>query len=42
MNQGWKMVPLGEMLVQDKHYVTELEPREYPKLSVRLYGKGVV
>ena len=28
------------MLVQGKHYVTELEPREYPKLSVRLYGKG--
>lgn len=36
------MLPLGEVLVQDQRYVTQLEPREYLKLSVKLYGKGVV
>lgn len=35
-------VELGEVLVQDTAYVTELEPRAYKKLSVRLYGRGVV
>jgi len=35
-------IPLSEVLVQDKKYVGELEPRPYPKLSVKLYGKGVV
>ncbi|MCP4164578.1 MAG: hypothetical protein GY759_01645 [Chloroflexi bacterium] len=35
-------VPLGEVLVQDKNYVTQLEPRLYPKLSVKLYGRGAV
>ena len=42
MSFGWPAVPLGEILVQDQRYVTQLEPREYPKLSVKLYGKGVV
>jgi type I restriction enzyme S subunit len=41
MSNAWPMVPLGEVLVQDREYVTTLEPREYPKLSVKLYGKGV-
>jgi len=44
MSEGTKypLVPLSEVLVQDKEYITELEPRLYPKLSVKLYGKGVV
>jgi type I restriction enzyme S subunit len=44
MSEGKKypLVPLSEVLVQDKEYITELEPRLYPKLSVKLYGKGVV
>ena len=41
MTNGWDMVPLGEVLVQDREYVSTLELREYPKLSVKLYGKGV-
>lgn len=41
MSQDWPMVPLGEMLVQDREYIAAPEPREYPKLSVKLYGKGV-
>ncbi len=41
MSRTWPEVPLGEVLVQDREYVTTLEPREYPKLSVKLYGKGV-
>lgn len=41
MNTRWPLVPLEEMLVQDKRYVDRPEPRTYPKLSVKLYGKGV-
>jgi type I restriction enzyme S subunit len=36
------VVPLGKVLSHNKEYITTLEPREYPKLSVKLYGKGVV
>ena len=41
MANGWKTVPLAQVLRQDTNYVTELEPITYPKLSVKLYGKGV-
>jgi type I restriction enzyme, S subunit len=42
MTNGWQTVQLGEVLTQDTNYVTELEPKTYPKLSVKLYGKGAV
>jgi len=42
MTSGWQTVQLYEVLKQDTNYVTELEPKTYPKLSVKLYGKGVV
>lgn len=42
MGEGWPLVPLAEVLVQDRSYVDAPEPREYPKLSVKLYGRGVV
>ncbi|MGQ0600609.1 MAG: restriction endonuclease subunit S [Anaerolineales bacterium] len=38
----WPRVPLAQVLRQDMQYITELEPRPYPKLSVKLYGRGVV
>ena len=41
MANDWKTVPLAQVLQQDTNYVTELEPITYPKLSVKLYGKGV-
>ena len=41
MSQRWPMVPLGEVLAQDREYIAAPEPRDYPKLSVKLYGKGV-
>jgi len=41
-SEKYPLIPLSEVLVQDKEYTTELEPRLYPKLSVKLYGKGVV
>jgi len=34
-------VALGEVLAQDRAYIDEPEPREYLKLSVKLYGRGV-
>lgn len=37
----WPMVPLGKVLRQYKDYVNAPEPRTYPKLSVKLYGRGV-
>jgi len=41
-NNGWPLVPLGEVLTHYREYIDRPEPRQYPKLSVRLYGKGVV
>jgi type I restriction enzyme, S subunit len=42
MNREWPMVSLGELLIQDKTYIESPEVKTYPKLSVKLYGKGVV
>lgn len=42
MKQTMDIVKLGEILSQDTQYVQDLEPRTYPKLSVKLYGRGVV
>lgn len=42
MSTGCPSVALGEVLRQDTQYVHALEPRQYPKLSVKLYGRGVV
>ena len=39
---AWPQVPLGEALTQHTAYICAPEPREYAKLSVKLYGKGVV
>jgi len=36
------MVELAEVLTQDRDYIAAPEARTYPKLSVKLYGKGVV
>ena len=35
----YPLVPLAEVLTQDQSYVTELDSRPYPKLSVKLYGR---
>lgn len=37
----WPLVPLGELLRQYKEYIEVPEAKIYPKLSVKLYGKGV-
>jgi type I restriction enzyme S subunit len=42
MSKAYPMVPLGEVLTLYQEYINEPEPRSYPKLSVKLYGKGVV
>jgi type I restriction enzyme, S subunit len=42
MSQPWPMVSLGEVLSQYHKYIEAPEPRPYPKLSVKLYGKGVI
>lgn len=42
MKQTWPLVSLGDVLRQDKCYLAEPEDRPYKKLSVKLYGKGVV
>jgi len=40
--KAWPKVVLGEVLKQDFQYLSEPEPRLYPKLSVKLYGRGVI
>jgi len=42
MNRQWPKVRLGELLTLCQEYIDAPESRVYPKLSVRLYGKGVV
>ena len=42
MNMTWPKVKLGDVLLQDTNYIDAPKAREYPKLSVKLYGKGVV
>lgn len=38
----WPRALLGDVLQQDLLYCPEPEPRLYPKLSVKLYGRGAV
>ena len=38
----WPVVPLEEVLKQYEDYIDAPEPRPYLKLSVKLYGRGVV
>jgi len=42
MTAPWPKVALGEVLTHYQDYIDAPEPKVYPKLSVRLYGKGVV
>jgi type I restriction enzyme S subunit len=42
MSRDWPVVKLDEVIKQDTNYVYELVPKMYPKLSVKLYGRGVV
>ena len=42
MSTHWPHVRLGEVLSHYTDYISAPEPREYRKLSVKLYGKGVV
>lgn len=39
---SYPQVPLGKVLVQYCEYIESPEFRTYPKLSVKLYGRGVV
>jgi type I restriction enzyme, S subunit len=39
---SWDIVPLSEVIQHYQEYIQAPEPREYRKLSVKLYGKGVV
>ena len=39
---NWPLVPLAELLIQHQDYIDVPQPKLYPKLSVKLYGKGVV
>jgi type I restriction enzyme S subunit len=41
MTKPWPTVRLGEVLKHYREYIEAPEPREYAKLSVKLYGKGV-
>jgi len=42
MKKQWSLVALGEVRTHNKEYIEEPEPKIYPKLSVKLYGRGVV
>ena len=40
--KGWKKVALGAVITHYQEYIQAPEPREYRKLSVKLYGKGAI
>lgn len=42
MATKYPLIPLSEVLTQNKEYISAPEMKMYPKLSVKLYGKGVV
>jgi type I restriction enzyme S subunit len=42
MSGSWPMAPLGEVPRHYREYIDAPEAKEYPKLSVKLYGRGVV
>jgi type I restriction enzyme S subunit len=42
MSRSWPLVPLGDVLTQYHDFIDTPEARLYPKLSVKLYGRGVV
>ncbi len=41
MNTAWPTAKLSEVLTLFQEYIEVPEPKTYPKLSVKLYGKGV-
>ena len=41
MSKAWPVVKLSEVLTHHQEYIDSPELKMYPKLSVRLYGKGV-
>lgn len=42
LDTTYPVVPLSAVLTQNKEYIDAPEPQIYKKLSVKLYGKGVV
>ncbi len=42
MNVDWKNVRLEDVITHYHNYIQVPEAREYRKISVKLYGKGVV
>ena len=41
MSSRWPIVPVAEVLTEYREYIDAPEARLYPKLSVKLYGRGV-
>lgn len=42
MSKKYNTVPLSEVLTHYQDYIDEPDPIIYPKLSVKLYGKGII
>ena len=42
MGTAYPITPLAEVLTQHQMYIDAPEAKTYPKLSVKLYGKGVI
>lgn len=39
---GWRIAKLKEFLTQDRAYITELEDKRYPRISVKWWAKGAI
>jgi type I restriction enzyme, S subunit len=42
MKEAWPLDRIGSVLNQETTYITELEPRDYPRISVKWWGEGAV
>ncbi|MBK8028801.1 MAG: restriction endonuclease subunit S [Chloroflexi bacterium] len=40
--EGWQLGQLSDFLKQNKEYITELEDKPYPRISVKWWAKGAV
>jgi type I restriction enzyme S subunit len=42
MNTAWSQVPLGELLVRSNETISPESNTEYPEITVKLWGRGVI
>ena len=42
MTASWPLAPLSDVLTQYTTSITDLEPKDYPRISVKWWGEGAI